>query len=114
MTEKPQPKLPSGQVMKWKEQDYPSVYANIMGFAMSPFDISLIFGELGESSLTEVTGIPKVKVIVTPEQASNLMKLLGVTLTAYIENNGQLRTTGAVNVEEINAQIQAQKIVISK
>lgn len=114
MAEKPQVKLPTGQVMKWKEQDYPSVYANIMGFSMSPFDISLIFGELGESTPAEVTGIPKVKVLLSPEQALNLVKLLGVAVAAYVEGNGQLRLAGAVDIEEINKQVNAQKIVVPK
>jgi hypothetical protein len=103
-------KLPSGQMMKWREQEFPTFYANLMGFAMSPFDISLLFGEIGDSTPTEVTGIPKVRIILSPEQASNLMKLLGVAIETYVANNGQLRTSGAVNVAEINKQVESQKI----
>jgi hypothetical protein len=108
MTEKVHPKLPSGQIVKWKEQDFPSVYVNIMGFLLTPFDIGLLLGEVGESTATEVTGIPKVKVLLTPEQAANLMKLLSVALKTYVSNNGQLRTSGAVNLEEIDRQIKDQ------
>jgi hypothetical protein len=103
-------KLPSGQSLKWKDQEFPSFYANIMGFGMSPFDITLIFGEIGESTASEVTAIPKAKILLAPEQAANLMKLLGVALASYIENNGKLRTAGAVDLEEINAQIAAAKV----
>ena len=83
-----------------------------MGFAMSPFDISLIFGEIGESTPTEVTGIPKVRVILSPEQASNLLKLLEVAVETYVANNGQLRTSGAVNVAELNKQVEALKVTV--
>lgn len=109
LMEKPQPKLPSGQVMKWKEQEFPTVYANIMGLGMTPFDMALVFGEVGDSTATEVTGIPKVKILLSPEQASNLMQLLGVALKKFVENNGQLRTAGAVNIVEISKQLDAQK-----
>lgn len=107
--EKSSPKLPGGQVMKWKDQEYPSVYANIMGLGLSPFDISLIFGEIGESTPTEVLATARVKVILSPEQASNLMKLLDAAITTYVQNNGQLRAGGAVNPEEINNQLEAQR-----
>ena len=112
--ENTQPKLPSGQVMKWKEQDYPTVYANLMGFGMSPFDIALVFGEIGDSTVSEVTGIPKVKVLLSPEQAANLAKLLGVAIATYVQNNGQLRTAGAVSLDDINSQLSAQLVKAKK
>ena len=106
--EKSQPKLTSGQVVKWKEQEFPSVYANIMGFALSPFDVTLIFGEIGEATPTEVVGIPKAKIILSPEQAANLIKLLQLGLSTYVQNNGQLRTAGAVDMELLASQVKAQ------
>lgn len=109
-TEKLQPKLPSGQVMKWKEQDYPTIYVNMMGLGMTSFDIALVFGEIGDASPTEVTGIPKVKLLLSPEQASNLKSLLEVTLKNFVENNGPLRTSGAVNLEEIANQLNDKKV----
>ena len=108
MMEKSQPKLTSGQVVKWKEQEFPSVYANIMGFALSPFDVTLIFGEIGEATPTEVVGIPKAKIILSPEQAANLIKLLQLGLSTYVQNNGQLRTAGAVDMELLASQVKAQ------
>jgi len=108
--EKSQPKLTSGQVVKWKEQEFPSVYANIMGFGLSPFDITLIFGEIGETTPTEVVGIPKAKIILSPEQAANLIKLLDLGLSTYVQNNGPLRTSGAVDVELLASQVKAQSV----
>ena len=110
MMEKSQPKLTSGQVVKWKEQEFPSVYANIMGFGLSPFDITLIFGEIGETTPTEVVGIPKAKIILSPEQAANLIKLLQLGLSTYVQNNGQLRTAGAVDMELLASQVKAQSV----
>jgi len=108
MMEKSQPKLTSGQVVKWKEHEFPSIYANIMGFALSPFDVTLIFGEIGEATPTEVVGIPKAKIILSPEQAANLIKLLQLGLSTYVQNNGQLRTAGAVDMELLASQVKAQ------
>jgi hypothetical protein len=108
--EKSQPKLKTGQIVKWKEQEFPSVYSNIMGFGLSAFDITLIFGEIGEATPTEVTGIPKAKVILVPEQAANLIKLLEIGLATYVQNNGALRTSGAVDMELLASQVEAQSV----
>ncbi|MHB1700942.1 MAG: DUF3467 domain-containing protein [Acidobacteriaceae bacterium] len=109
-----QVKLPTGQVMTWKQHEFPTVYANLMGFGISPFDITLIFGELGESTSTEVLGVPKVKILLSPEQASNLQKMLGIAVKTYVDNNGPLRTAGAVNVEELTKQVDAQKVKVQQ
>ncbi len=69
-------KMPNGKEMKWKEQDYPTVYANLMGVGMTPFDIAIVFGEVGDSTATEVIGIPRLKLLLAPEQAANLQKIL--------------------------------------
>jgi hypothetical protein len=115
MKEKPLPKLPSGQVVKWKELEAaPHVYANIIGFSMSAFDIHLIFGEIGESTSSEVTAIPKVKVFLTPEQASNTMKLLGIGVDNYVSRYGALRTSGAIDMDNIKDQMKAQKAAVKK
>lgn len=100
--------MPNGRVMRWKDADFPTVYANLMGFGMTPFDISLLLGEVGESTDTEVVGIPRVKVLLSPEQANNLHKLLGLALTKYVETNGALRTVGAVDLDELNKQVEQQ------
>jgi hypothetical protein len=97
--------LPSGQTVKWKDDGTHSVYANIIGFSMSSFDISLLFGEIQEATTAEVAANLKTKVIISPEQVSNLIKLLGIALQAYIESNGDLRHGGAVSVEEVSAKL---------
>jgi hypothetical protein len=110
MADKTEPKLPSGQVAKWKDQECPTVYANMMGLAMTPFDITVILGEVGDAKPEEVTGIPRVKLLLSPEQASNLAKLLNAALEQYIENNGQLRTGGAVNLDDFKKHLMANRI----
>jgi len=112
--DKPQPKLSSGQVVKWKDQDFPSTYANIMGLGMTPFDISLLFGEIGDSTPTEVTGIPKAKIILSPEQAANLVRLIGLALSTYVQNNGKLRNAGAIDMEVLKKDIEAQFVKVGE
>ena len=104
-------KLAAGKTVKWKDEQFPSVYANIMGIGLSPFDINIVFGEVGESTDTEVLCTPRVKILLVPEQAANLMKLVSVALEAYTKNNGQLRTSGAVDVDALNIQVDSQKRV---
>jgi Protein of unknown function (DUF3467) len=114
MTEKAQPKLPSGQSVTWKDPDFPAVYANIMGFGMSPFDITLIFGEISDATITNVTATPRAKVILAPEQAANLVKLLSLALSSYVASNGQLRTSGAVDMENLQTQINTLKAALTQ
>ena len=116
MTEKSQPTLKSGptlktgQMVKWREQEFPSIYSNILGFGLSAFDVTLIFGEIGDATPTEVTGIPRAKVILVPEQAANLLKLLEIGLATYVQNNGPLRTSGSVDMELLATQVEAQTV----
>ena len=100
--------MPDGRGMRWVKQDHPTIYANLIGYAMTPFDVSLTFGEVGESTDAELLGIPKVKVTFSPEQAQNLQKLLTVAIDSYVRNNGQLRTSGAMDVNEFIKQLEGQ------
>jgi len=99
MTDKPTPKLPSGQTIKWIDTQLVSHYANIMALSMTPFDISVTFGEIGVASPTEVEALAKAKIVLSPEQASNLMKLLSVAVEQYTAGNGNLRVSGALDPE---------------
>lgn len=110
MTDQTQVKLPSGQVAKWRDQEFPTVYANMMGIAMTSFDIGIVLGEVHEATPSLVTGTPRVKVLLTPEQASNLAKLLSVALESYVEANGRIRTGGAVNVDDFKKHLEAQTV----
>jgi hypothetical protein len=109
MTTPPSPNAVK-RIAKWKEIDFPAIYANMMGIGMTPFDINLIFGEVLESDEKSLTGRPLVKVLLAPEQAANLVKLLSIALESYGTTNGALRTAGAIDVKEMTEQmIQAQK-----
>ncbi len=90
---------------KWKEIEFPVVYANMMGIGMTPFDINVIFGEVVESDEKTITGKPLVKILLTPEQAANLIKLVSIALESYTNANGALRTSGTVDVKEMTEKI---------
>ena len=104
------PKLPTGQVVNWDYSKAQTVYANIMGFSMTAFDLTLTFGHIGIASPTEVEASALVKVLISPEQAENLRILLDIAVKAYVENNGPLRTQGGLDIESINAQMEASRI----
>lgn len=93
------------RIAKWKEIEFPAIYANMMGIGMTSFDINLIFGEVLESDEKTLTGRPLVKVLLAPEQAANLVKLLSIALESYATTHGTLRTSGAIDVKEITDQM---------
>jgi hypothetical protein len=110
MTEQNSPKLPTGQTVRWREDSIVTAYANLMALSMTPFDISVIFGEVGKATVEEVEGIARAKIILSPEQALNLMKLLSLAVEKYIQGNGPLRVSGAINEEAFSAALN-QNIV---
>jgi hypothetical protein len=97
MTDKPT--LPSGQKVTWNEDKSTSYYSNLMGVSMTPFDMTVIFGQIGNATPTDIEGLSQAKIILSPEQVQNLIKLLSLALNRYIEANGGLRTAGALNEE---------------
>jgi hypothetical protein len=110
MTAKPTPRLPSGQTVVWREENLTSYYANIMAFAMTPFDISLTFGEIGHATMTEVEAHAKAKIILAPEQAKNLLQLLTIAVDKYVQGNGSLRDSGALNKEMFSDAMEKNRV----
>ena len=105
------PKLSSGQTVIWNEEKQAVYYSNLMGISMTPFDLSILFGQIGIASETEIQGLVLAKVILSPEQVQNLIKLLSIALKQYIEGNGQLRSGGALNEEAFVKEIEGNKVV---
>jgi hypothetical protein len=95
---------------KWLEIEHPSIYANMLGIGMTAFDINIIFGEIIKADPSSVTGTPKVKIILAPEQAQNLIKLLTVAINSYAKANGPLRSSGSVDVEELTENFEASRL----
>ena len=111
MTNVNKPKLPSGQVVTWNEEKVSTYYSNLMAFSMTPFDITVIFGEVGQANENEVQGIGKARIILSPEQAMNLHKLVGAAVMRYVEVNGPLRTAGAVDLDVFESALNANSFV---
>lgn len=85
-----------------KNTDCPTVYSNFMGVGATPFDLAIIFGEVDLTEGSESQANPKVKVILAPEQAANLIKMVGEVLKQYVAANGTLRTGGMIEGLEIH------------
>lgn len=77
-----------------KDVVYPSIYSNFLGVGATAFDISILFAEQDNSTSGDADAIPRVKVTIAPEQAANLMQLLGTILQQYVEASGKLRKGG--------------------
>jgi hypothetical protein len=114
MTDRPETKLPSGQTVLWNNAQIASVYANTMAIGMTPFDLHLTFGEIGTATPEHIEAFGRVKVILAPEQASNLMKLLTIAVEAYVGANGDLRSAGAVDTEAFSKSLRDNMVVPNK
>jgi hypothetical protein len=82
------------QKLEWQQGQYPSVYSNIASVSFSPFDISILYGEVDTATLDTISAKPLTKLVVSPEQASILVQMLTQALQKYTETNGQLRHAG--------------------
>jgi hypothetical protein len=111
MTAQPEMKLPTGQIINWNTQNLASVYANIMAISMTAFDLSIMFGEIGYATPESVEAVGRVKIILSPEQASNLIKLLSVAVEKYAATNGDLRTSASVDVEAFSKTLTENMVV---
>jgi hypothetical protein len=95
----------------WAEHEAPAFYTNITGFTMTPFDITLQFGEIQSATATELRANPRARVSMSPEQASNLLQLLDLALKAFVKGNGPLRAAGALDVADIDRQMSEHLLV---
>jgi hypothetical protein len=89
----------------WADREPQSFYANVAGFNMTPFDITLQFGDIQSATATQLTANPLAKISMSPELASSLHQLLGVALKAYTDSNGPLRSAGALDLADITRQM---------
>jgi hypothetical protein len=90
------------QRVEWREDQFPSVYSNVVSVGITPFDISVICGEVESATPSAVKAKPHVKIIFSPEQASLLMLMLQQALGKFVEGSGQLRPAGGsmINPED--------------
>jgi hypothetical protein len=108
MTDKPT--LPTGQTVTWNEEKQLVFYSNLMGLSLTPFDIGVIFGQIGNATATDIEGLVQAKILLSPEQAQNLIKLLSIALRRYVEGNGQLRTGGEINEEAFLKELEGNSV----
>lgn len=79
--------------------DHPTVYSNFMGVGATQFDIAIIFAEVTGMDGPQALATPRVKVLLSPEQAANLIRMVGETLQVYVKHNGPLRRLGEIGPE---------------
>lgn len=82
----------------------PTVYANNLAIGNSPFDVRIIFGEIGDSTPAKITVYQKVQVTMSWLQAKLLLEFLGRHVRGYEEKNGEIflpSMPGQVSVENL-------------
>jgi hypothetical protein len=81
------------QIHGFQDVEVPSLYTNFMGVGTTPFDVSIIFAEVDQRD-GKTEAMPKIKVMMAPEQAANLAGMLTQALHQFILANGKLRSSG--------------------
>lgn len=91
--------------VKIDEQVGEGVYANIFIINHSPSEFILDFGRL-------MPGMPsakiKTRVLVTPQHAKHLLKLLEKNIENFENKNGEIKLPGSVNDKEIGFKSTSQ------
>lgn len=100
------------RAVKWKEVEFPTVYSNTTGIGMTAFDINLIFGEIAHADAETTIAIPRVRIVLSPEQAVNVAKMLTMATETYRKANGEIRSSGAIDIAAMakSAETQLAKI----
>jgi hypothetical protein len=106
MTDENKNTAPVVQKIQWKEEQFPSFYANVIAVGITPFDISIQLGEVEDVSATVVRAKPRAKVILSPEQASLLMQTIAQGLKKFVEANGQLRPVGKQQLDPKSFRVE--------
>ena len=102
---------PTSREVPMTESDYETIYSNYIGVEATPFDVALMFAEIdnNRSGDGQIIAIPKVKVIMAPEQAANLMRMLQEVLNKYIQRTGVLRQAAIQADLEANSEVQSDR-----
>ena len=95
------------QKIEWKEEQFPSIYSNVVSVGVTPFDIFILLGEVESATPSSVKAKPRVKVIVSPEQASILMQTIQQALAKFVEGNGPLRPAGKQQLDAANFKFES-------
>lgn len=74
-----------------RHESYTTVYANFAQCALTPWDISILFGELGEAITGEAAVIDRVAVTLTPQLAKALLGILTANLRGYEAQFGEIQ-----------------------
>lgn len=98
----------------WKEIDTPALYGNVIGVGSTPYDISIVIGELEGATSEQVNAKPLLKLILAPELAANLATLLTVVMEGYVSGNGPLRVTALSNTDEMKRRIADSAIKLER
>jgi hypothetical protein len=108
MSNENQKQIAGPQAIEWLTDQHSSVYSNISAVGVTPFDLSIIFGEVASATQAAVRARPLVKVLVSPEQASILVQVLQQSLKTFVDGNGPLRPAGARTLEPKDFKVESK------
>jgi hypothetical protein len=74
-----------------KAPDFKIVYSNVVRSGVSPWDIRLVFGQIGESDEQIPVAEDLVTVVMSPPQAKSVLQILGGIIQSYEAIFGEIK-----------------------
>lgn len=71
-------------------ENCPVFYTNVGSVQSTPFDIQIIFGEVTQLA-EQVLGVARARIVMSPEYAVLLAKILNMRVEAFKKQHGALR-----------------------
>ena len=88
------------ELIRERAADAPVIYANSVNIGTSLFDISLGFGQIEESTPKRLVVTETLRVIMSPQHAKELSRLLGEQVQGYEDRFGPLPAGPVVEIQE--------------
>ncbi|MGA9994836.1 MAG: DUF3467 domain-containing protein [Pyrinomonadaceae bacterium] len=74
-----------------RHENYSTIYANFAQCALTPWDISIIFSELGEAEIGTPAVIDRAAITITPQLAKALVGVITANLRSYEAQFGEIQ-----------------------
>jgi hypothetical protein len=92
MSEEKQGVTVGTQQVRWKDIEFPSVYANVFGLFITPVDITIVLGEIASADASAIDAVPRMKLVLAPEFATTFLAGVANGVRIFTESHGPLRS----------------------
>jgi hypothetical protein len=90
-------------------KDYQTVYANFAQIGQTPWDVRLLFSQLGEIDVDQGGVTDLVTIVITPALAKALINVLITNIKAYERDNGEIKLPESI-LREVEKRTAEAKV----